>query len=55
MKVFILSLDKEVVECFDSMEKVDKFLKEEWFIEDGIESLDDLEGEDIVLDELVVK
>ena len=31
MKVFILSLDKEVVECFDSMEKVDEFLKEEWF------------------------
>ena len=55
MKVFILSMDGAVAECFDSMEKVDNFLKEELFIEDGIESLGELGMEDIVVDVMEVK
>ena len=55
MKVFILSMDGAVAECFDSMEKVDNFLKEELFVEDGIEALEELEMEDIVLDIMEVK
>ena len=55
MKVFILSMDGEIVECFDSMEKVDNFLKEELFIEEGVEALEELEREDVVLDVMEVK
>ena len=55
MKVFILSMDGAVAECFDSMEKVDNFLKEELFVEDGIEALEELEMDDIVLDVVEVK
>jgi hypothetical protein len=55
MKVFILSMDGAVAECFDSMEKVDSFLKEELFVEDGIEALEELEMDDIVLDVVEVK
>ena len=55
MKVFILVCDGEIVECFDSKEKVDKFLKEEWDIEDGLKNLDDLESEGIELIKKKVK
>ena len=55
MKVFILSMDGAVADCFDSIEKVDTFLKEELFIEDGIEALEELEMDDIVLDVVEVK
>ena len=55
MEVFIVSMDGAVAACFDSMEKVDNFLKEELFIEDGIESLGELEMEDIVVDAIEVK
>ena len=55
MKVFILVSDGEIVECFDSKGKVDKFLKEEWFIKDGLKNLDDLESEGIELVKMKVK
>jgi len=55
MKVFILSIDGAVAEVFDSIEKVDTFLKEELFVEDGIEALEELEREDVVLDILEVR